>query len=69
MQLPHTSIKSVGYFVFPPDIRHKRKLFKERGIELVISQEIPEAEGTKKAFIVTFPVHHISVPEAKSEDD
>ena len=39
--------------------------FAERGIELVISQEIPEVEGTRKVFMATFPAHHIPAPKAK----
>ena len=41
------------------------EVFKERGIELVTSQDIPEGEGTRKAFMATFPAHHILVAKEK----
>jgi hypothetical protein len=41
------------------------EVFKERGIELVISQEIPETEGTRRAFTATFPAHDTSAPKVK----
>ena len=36
-----------------------RRGFKEQGIELVASQEFPEAEGTGRVFIATFLAYHI----------
>lgn len=35
-------------------------VFKERGIEIVILPMISEAEGTKAAFMATFPTHDYS---------
>jgi hypothetical protein len=35
------------------------EVFKERDIELVTSQEVPEGEGTRKAFMATLPAHNI----------
>ncbi|KAH8650396.1 hypothetical protein BGZ60DRAFT_437151 [Tricladium varicosporioides] len=34
-----------------------KDFLKERGIEIVALQEIPEAEGNRKAFMNTFPAH------------
>ena len=42
------------------------EVFKERGIELVTSQDIPEAEGTGRAFMATFPTHHSLAAKEKA---
>jgi hypothetical protein len=45
------------------------EVFKERGIELVTLKDIPEAEGTRIAFMATFPARHISTPKVKGREE
>jgi hypothetical protein len=45
------------------------EIFEERNIDVVTSQEILEAEGSRKTFIATFRAHHIPAPKAKGGEE
>jgi hypothetical protein len=36
------------------------EIFKARGVQIVVSSKMPEAENTRRALMATFPVHYIS---------
>jgi hypothetical protein len=43
--------------------------FEERNITITTSSTIPEAEGSKKAFMATFAAHHIPAPKVKGGEE
>ena len=46
-----------------------QEFVRKHGIELVTSQEIPEAEEARKKFMATFSAHYIPAPKAEGRED